>query len=157
MHEIKTGAKIIFCSYSELQEEDKNLISAAKGAAFSAYAPYSGFKVGAAVLLSGGEIIKGSNQENAAYPSGMCAERVALFYARSSHPDTPIKAMALAAYSGGVYSKEPVTPCGSCRQVFAGYENAQGSDIRVIMYGEAGVYIAPSSKSLLPLAFGLEE
>ncbi|MEG1643737.1 MAG: cytidine deaminase [Bacteroidales bacterium] len=156
MQEIKTDAKIIFCSYSELGEEEKKLISSAKDAALSAYAPYSRFKVGAAVLIGSGDIITGNNQENTAYPSGMCAERVALFYARSAHPESPISILALAAYSGGKYKEEPITPCGACRQVLAEYEKSQCSDIKIIMYGENKIYIASSAKSLLPLAFTLE-
>jgi cytidine deaminase len=120
----------------------------------TAYAPYSEFHVGAAVLLENGEIIAGNNQENAAYPSGLCAERVALFYAGSQYPTIAIKTIAISVKSKNVIISEPLSPCGGCRQVIAEYENKFKKPIRIIMSGEKGqIYIANSIESLLPLMF----
>ena len=109
--------KIIVCSYDELNEEEKKLIDAAKEATNRSYSPYSRFQVGAAALLSGGTVITGSNQENAAYPSGICAERTTLFYANSQYPDLPVEALAIAAQTSGDFIDHPTAPCGACRQV----------------------------------------
>ena len=141
-------------SQDELTSADRQLLSTAMEAAASAYAPYSAFKVGAAVLLANNKVITGSNQENAAYPSGLCAERVAVFHAASSHPGIIIKAIAVAAFSNDENKTFPVSPCGNCRQVLAEYEYRYRSDIRFIM--EAGgqkIIIAPSIRSLLPFMF----
>lgn len=156
MQTINCDTKIILCSYRQLDDMDKKLVDAAKKAATAAYAPYSDFMVGAAVMCDG-EIITGNNQENASYPCGMCAERVALFAAASREPGIRIDAIAIAAHNGEGYVKEPVTPCGSCRQVLAEYEARQRCAIRIIMHGEEKEYIAPSASSLLPLAFSLPQ
>jgi len=144
----------VFDSEKELNEQDKNLLLAAKQIMDNAYAPYSNFFVGAAVLLENGKIITGSNQENAAYPSGLCAERVAIFHASSQYPEQTIKAIAVVAKSGVQILNKPVTPCGSCRQVIAEYETKFSAPIRIIMSGQSGpVYISKSVSDLLPLMF----
>lgn len=137
---------------SQLAAEDQQLLSEAEKISASAYAPYSQFKVGAAVLLDNGKIISGNNQENAAYPSGLCAERVALFYAGAQHPQAHVKAIAIICHAN---SKDPVTPCGACRQVIAEYEQKQQKKIRIIM-GVPGrrVFVASGIESLLPFMFG---
>ena len=124
----------------------------------NAYAPYSAFKVGAAVLLENDEIITGNNQENVAYPSGLCAERVALFYAASIYPEVTVKTIAVTASAVHFDLSEPVTPCGSCRQVMSETENRFESPIRIIMRGESGkIYITKGINNLLPLMFHAEE
>jgi cytidine deaminase len=139
---------------NELQTTDIHLLSEAKKAATNAYAPYSRFKVGAAVLLANGEIVIGNNQENAAYPSGLCAERVALFHASAVYPNVAVLAIAVTAISEKSIIDEPITPCGSCRQVMAEYEKKSKSDMKVIMQGQEGpVLIAPSMRTLLPFSF----
>ncbi len=147
---------ILVCSYNELTEEQKKVIDCAKDACTRAYAPYSCFSVGAAALLANGEIIKGSNQENAAYPSGICAERTTLFYAGANYPDTPVCKLAIAAMKDGAYITEPTAPCGACRQVILETENRYSSPIEILLYGEEKVYIVSSIKELLPLSFGKE-
>lgn len=138
---------------SQLIPEEQELIRQAKAIAKKAYAPYSEFFVGAAVLLDNGEVITGNNQENVAYPSGLCAERTALFYANAQYPDAAVKALAVAVYSNQAYAKQPVTPCGSCRQVLLESENRHKNPMRVIMCGEEKIYVAQSAKDLLPLSF----
>lgn len=149
--------KVIFylkvAKYDELNETDKILIEKAKEQTQNAYAPYSSFHVGAAIELENGEIIGGNNQENAAYPSGLCAERVAMFYANSQHPNTPVKTIAIAAYTKGAFLSLPITPCGACRQVLLETENRYEKDIRVILYGSDEIYIINNVKELLPLSF----
>ncbi len=119
-----------------------------------AYAPYSRFKVGAAVLLENGAIVEGNNQENAAFPSGLCAERVAVFHAGATHPKVPIVAIALTAGSEQHVNNHPIPPCGACRQSLAEYEGTQESPISIYFMGEQGnVVKAASVKDLLPLVF----
>ncbi len=142
----------------ELSSEDSDLFAAAETAIPQAYAPYSGFKVGAAVLLENGEIITGNNQENAAYPSGLCAERVALFYASSKFPDVPVKTIAISAQATDFSFKGPVAPCGSCRQVMAETENRFQNNVRIIMKGVSGkIYIIEGINNLLPWMFIADE
>ena len=152
MKELKIITKIVISSYTELSEEEKRLIDLAKNASKNAYAPYSQFKVGSAVSLENGEMITGNNQENIAYPSGMCAERVALYYANATFPDVKVKAIAVAAYFEGDYV-ERISPCGSCRQVLQEAENRYKSPIRILLYGKNEVYIVESVKDLMPLSF----
>lgn len=148
----------IFESIDELKPEDKKLLMAAKDAIPHAYAPYSAFKVGAAVLLENGEIITGTNQENVSYPTGLCAERVALFYASSEYPDIPVKTIAITALAGDFSIEYPVTPCGSCRQVMAETENRSGERMRIIMQGDSGhIYEVEGIENLLPLMFHAEK
>ena len=117
MREINLSTKITDYPLEECSEIEKKLINAAKHATEKSYAPYSNFKVGAALLLENGEIITGNNQENAAYPSGLCAERVATFYANSVYPNEKVVAIAIAAWSNGKFTDDVITPCGGCRQV----------------------------------------
>lgn len=141
-----------------LKKEDAGLLQQAQQALSGSYAPYSEFHVGAAVLLENGEIILGSNQENAAYPSGLCAERVAVFHAQSMYPDVKVKAIAITAAAEHFVTKSPVTPCGACRQVLAETESRQHSKIRVIMKGQEGIIQAVEGmENLLPLMFQEEK
>jgi cytidine deaminase len=138
----------------ELPEQDMVLITRAAEASEKATAPYSGFCVGAAILLENGQIITGNNQENPAYPSGLCAERVALFYASAQFPGVAVKAIAITARSRHGQIDRPVPPCGACRQVMADMENRNGQDMRVVMRGQSGpVMICNSINMLLPLSF----
>ncbi len=147
-----------YSGIDELKTEDRSLLEHARKAIKSAYAPYSTYHVGAAVLLSDGQIVTGNNQENVAYPSGICAERVALFYASSQFPDIPVKAIAVTAKAKHFNVKSPVTPCGSCRQVMAEIENRYHSELRLIMHGENGkIIIVEGVKNILPLMFTAEE
>ena len=142
----------------ELTQEDQNLLLEAKNATENSYAPYSEFHVGAAVLLENGKIIKGSNQENSAYPSGLCAERVALFYANSQYPDVAVKAIAITAKADHFIIESPIAPCGACRQVMAETEHRQKHKIRIIMQGTNGPVIATKGiENLLPLVFQEEK
>lgn len=134
---------------SQLPEVDYQLLDKAREAARNAYAPYSGFNVGAAIRLENGEIVQGSNQENSSYPVGTCAERVALYYASARFPGVKMLAIAVTADTS-----EPVSPCGMCRQALLEYETAQQSDIPVIMEGRTGkIWKTSSVHALLPLQF----
>lgn len=156
--EIKTLIREV--SFEELGERDRELVEKAKEATVRAYAPFSKYHVGAALLLDNSRIVEGSNQENAAYPSGLCAERTALFYAASSNPGVAIKKIAIAAWMDPGKDKNPeagfqafpVSPCGGCRQALIEYEHLYGH-IEVILYGRDKIYVLPSVKALLPLAF----
>lgn len=141
------------CKMSELNEVDRELVETAKRATKSSYAPYSGFKVGAAVRLRNGLIVVGSNQENAAYPSGLCAERTALFAAGAQFPNEPVMALAIAAKKGRSFTKQATPPCGACRQVIAGVEDRFGQAIRVLLYGSEGIVVMEGVDALLPLRF----
>ena len=148
--------KIAYMEYEsldQLEAEDKTLAQAAIEATALSYAPYSNFNVGAAVMFEDGEIIKGSNQENAAYPSGLCAERTALFYASSSRPDAAMTALAIAAGQNGVLCATPATPCGACRQVMAQYQNKSGRPIKVLLVGAEKIWRFEKVDDLLPLIF----
>lgn len=137
-----------------LSDEEADLLHKAREAMENAYAPYSSFHVGAAVLLYNGEIVIGNNQENAAYPSGLCAERVAVFQAGAVYPGVSIKAIAITCKTPERIIDNPVTPCGACRQAMAEYENRYKRPIKVIMTGETGpIYVANSIETLLPLSF----
>jgi cytidine deaminase len=157
MREINLSTKIAVYPLEECNELEKKLIAAAKHATEKSYAPYSNFKVGAALLLENGEIITGNNQENAAYPSGLCAERVAIFYANSKYPDQKVVAIAIAAWTNNIFTDNAITPCGACRQALLETENRFGSPMRILMYSEEAVYIVNSIKDLLPLSFGDEQ
>lgn len=149
-----TGKFEVFETSSELNPEDRNLLELAEKARNTAYAIYSEFLVGAAVLLDNGKIITGNNQENAAYPSGMCAERVAIWAAISQNPDALIKKIFISAKSVKHKVSEPVSPCGGCRQTIAEYEFRQKIPIAVYFTGETGKIIkANALTDLLPFAF----
>ena len=147
----------LYDSIAELSGEDRKLLEAAIGATSSAYAPYSNFHVGAAVLMENGEIVKGSNQENAAYPSGLCAERVAVFAAAAHFPGVKIKSIAITAKFNDQPELLSVSPCGDCRQVIAEYEHRYNANIRLIMTNENGkVMVIHNLRTLLPLMFNAE-
>lgn len=142
----------VYQKEADMSSDDLLLLNKAREIAKNAHAPYSNFKVGAAVLLDNGTIITGSNQENAAYPSGTCAERTAVFYASAHYPANKIKVIAVIA--DNLKQLDPVTPCGSCRQALAEYEIKFKEPIRVIMGSVSGkVFIVKSIESLLPLMF----
>lgn len=153
MTERQITTKIHFCTLDELSDTEKKLLEAAKEAAETAYAPYSRFQVGAAVLLDNGEVVKGSNQENAAYPSGLCAERVAMFYANATWPKAAITHLAVAAKNGKAFINLPIAPCGACRQSLLEAEHRQGSPIKALLYGAGETACIESVKALLPLSF----
>ena len=139
--------------YDELPEADRRLIDAAREATRGSYAPYSHFHVGAAIQLSDGTVVRGANQENAAFSSGTCAERSACFAAGAGHKDVAMTAIAIAAETGGRFQPKPISPCGACRQALLEYETKQGSPMRVLLYGTDEVYELPSVASLLPFCF----
>jgi len=142
-------------SDDELNGNDLKLVRAAKDATSGSWSPYSGFKVGAALLLEDGTVVTGSNQENAAYPSGLCAERTALFTAGHSHPDKAVTALAIAARNDNGFTAQPITPCGACRQVLAETEQRGGKPIRYILYGTQGtMVIEGGTDAILPFCFG---
>lgn len=157
MREINLSTKIAVYPLEECSDIEKKLIAAAKHATEKSYAPYSNFKVGAALLLENGEIVTGNNQENAAYPSGLCAERVTIFYANSVYPDQKIEAIAIAAWANNTFTKDAITPCGGCRQVLLEAENRFSAPMRILMYSEEGIYVVNTIKTLLPLSFGDEQ
>ncbi len=136
-----------------LPKEDAELLAMAENAADGAYAPYSQFKVGAAVRLKNGKTVSASNQENAAYPSGLCAERVALFYAHARYPGESVVSIAITAKVNGVVCKMPTSPCGACRQVMAESEERGGEKIRIIIGGSDVTQVVISTESLLPFIF----
>jgi cytidine deaminase len=140
-------------SYEELTADEQKLVDAAKLQTQHSYAPYSTFCVGAALLLDDGTVVGGNNQENCAYPSGLCAERTALFHAHSQYPDRAMRTLAIAAFTKGEFCEHPITPCGSCRQVLLEYEKLQGSDISLLLYGSKEIYRLSNSRCLLPLQF----
>ncbi len=142
-----------FSSIKELETDDQILVKEAKKIVKNAYSPYSKFSVGAAVQLENGKIIRGTNQENAAYPSGICAERVAIFYANSKFPDVAVSTIAIAAYTNSKFTKKPIPPCGACRQVLLETENKFGKNIRVLLVGDEKILLIENIKALLPFTF----
>ena len=140
----------------ELSEEQIILVNNAIKTARDAYAPYSEYHVGAALRLANGEVVIGSNQENVAYPSGLCAERVAIFYAGARHPDVPVISIAIAAIREGIIQEEPVAPCGACRQVLYEKESQGDSPMEIILYGAKKIQVFSRVTDLLPLPFKLE-
>lgn len=145
-------------SAAELNADDQALLAKAKEAGKNAYAPYSAFHVGAALKLENGVIVTGNNQENVAYPSGLCAERVAIFAAGANYPNVAVHTIAITCSSAKFAVNRPLSPCGACRQVIAEYERKAGKNIRIILGGESGaVYVVGSMKELLPLSFEADE
>ena len=155
MTELDINVKVrVFENMKALEPKDEALLQAAKGALNNSYSPYSSFKVAAAVLLENGEILTGTNQENASYPVGICAEGTVLSAVSAMHPNVAVKKMAVTVKSGKSLVSSPVAPCGICRQRIYEYEMRFNSDIEIIMMGEEGeVYAVKSIKDLLPLAF----
>ncbi len=157
MKEINLTTKIRVYLIDECTDTEKKLVDAAKLATKDAYVPYSNFRVGAALLMENGDIITGNNQENAAYPSGICAERTAVFFANANYPSQKIEAIAVAAHYNGEFTKDVITPCGACRQVLLEVENRYNSPMKILLYGgNDEVYQVDSIKDLLPLSFGEE-
>jgi len=152
--------KIVVYEYEtihELPEKDQLLLTEARKITQKAYAPYSGFHVGAAVLLENGQIVTGNNQENSAFPSGLCAERVALFYANANYPESAVKTIAISAAKDGILVSEPVKPCGSCRQVLAETEIRFDRPIQIILDGKDSIMVLKGVESLLPLSFSKKD
>ena len=147
----------VVLSADELSEADRLLVERAKEATYTSYAPYSHFSVGAAVMMANGEIISGSNQENAASPSGTCAERCTVFYAGARYPDDAVVSIAVAARNeSGEFTRQPISPCGACRQVLAEVENRHHQPLRILLYGTEGTYLLEGIASLLPFHFSSE-
>ena len=153
MKQLQTTLTYIEASYDELTDAQRTLVDRARAATETSYAPYSKFRVGAAIRLSNGEIVSGSNQENAAYPSGICAERTAAFYAHAAFPEARFEAIAIAAIgTDGNEIVDPVAPCGACRQSLLEFETLAKDNVEVILVGSRAIYILPSVKSTLPFA-----
>jgi cytidine deaminase len=145
----------VYNSIEELSEEDAWLLSEARGVTEAAYAPYSNFNVGAVAKLANGEIVAGTNQENASYPVGLCAERVLLASASTLYPNVPIDTIAISYNNTNGESSHPISPCGMCRQTLSEYEERVKQPIRLILSGMEGkVFLIERSSSLLPLSFG---
>ena len=154
MKELTLTIPIRVFSYEELDEADRQLIDAAREATRRSYAPYSRFAVGAALRLIDGTIVSGSNQENAASPSSLCAERTTLFYANSRYPDQAVDTLAIAARNErGEFLSEPISPCGACRQVMVETEKRYDHPMRILLYGTGGIYEICGVGGLLPLSF----
>jgi len=155
MKEITLTTKFLaFETLPELPEDIQDLMEQAVTMRKKAYAPYSQFRVGAALLLDNGKVVLGSNQENAAYPSGLCAERVAIFQAGAVYPEAKIVKMAITAASDTNTTKAPIPPCGACRQSIAEYESKQDQPIEIYFMGEIGlIYKSDSLRNLLPFMF----
>lgn len=140
-------------SLDELSQEEQILVKKSKEIVKNAYAPYSKFNVGASVLLENGKYFSGSNQENAAFPSGMCAERVAMYFANAQYPDVPVKAIAVSAFYNEEFTEEPVPPCGACRQVLLESEIRFKRPIKVILVSKNTITLIENVKTLLPINF----
>ena len=154
MKNVELKSLITACQLEELSAEDQHLIEKAIEATGRSYAPYSHFRVGAALLLNNGAEITGCNQENAAFPACLCAERTAIFSAGAQYPDIPVKTLAIAARKpDGELQDEPVSPCGTCRQVIIETETRFGQPVRILLYGRNRVYVIDSIKDLMPLSF----
>ncbi len=158
---IKKELKIAFTEYDsdqELNSEEQELLKKAREASKFAYAPYSNFYVGAALLLENGVIVTGNNQENVAYPSGLCAERVAIYAAGAQYPNIAIKTIAITCNSKSFKVDQPLSPCGACRQAMSEYEVRHNQNIRTILAGETGkIQVMDSIADLLPFMFKAEE
>lgn len=144
----------VFHSEEEMPKLDRIAIEEAKKATFNSYAPYSNFKVGASAMLDDGTFVTGSNQENCAYPSGICAERTTVFYANSQYPNKAIKILCIVARNEkGEFLQRPISPCGACRQVLLESEKRQNSLMRIILYGTSEILVIESASQLLPIQF----
>ncbi|WP_294535598.1 cytidine deaminase [uncultured Bacteroides sp.] len=153
MKELVISTLVKVYQYDELSESDQELLTNAMDATRRSYAPYSRFSVGAAARLANGIVVTGTNQENAAYPSGLCAERTTLFFANSQYPDQPVDTLAIAAKTEKDFIDTPIPPCGACRQVMLETEKRYGQPLRVLLYGKKGIYEIRSVSDLLPLSF----
>ena len=146
-----------FDSLNQLDQEDQDLISLSMHASENAYSPYSGFSVGAALRLRSGRTITGNNRENAAFPSGSCAEDTAISFSGANFPDDPVASIAISAQREGKFTDLPVSPCGNCRQIIAEEEDKNNSPIRIILYGEKKIELLEGIGTLLPLRFGKDK
>ena len=153
MKEIEIKSLFRVYDMDELSQSDRELVSAAMEATKGSYAPYSKFRVGAAARLANGLVFTGANQENAAYPSGLCAERTTLFAANAQYPDQPVLAHAIAARKGNRFMPTPISPCGACRQVIPGVVDRFGHPVLILLYGTEGIYECNGIDALLPLRF----
>jgi cytidine deaminase len=153
MKEYHLTTKMRSYQWDELSEEQRAILTVAKEQTKSSYCPYSHFHVGAAAQLANGVVIPGCNQENAAYPSGLCAERSALFAAGAQYPDQPVERLAIACCTGGHFTKEPGSPCGACRQVMIETETRFDKPLRILLYGRNRIYVMDGIKNLMPLSF----
>jgi len=153
MRTIDLNIRVREFAFDEMNEADCHLLEQAKLATNNAYANYSKFYVGAALLLADGSVVIGANQENAAFPSGLCAERAAIFAAQSQAPEQAIDAIAVAAHNEEAFLNDPISPCGACRQVMLEMEDRYKQNLRVLLYGTAGIYVFKSVKDLMPFAF----
>lgn len=154
MKEISLSITYRLYSPSELCAADAELVEAARQATYSSYAPYSHFSVGAAVRLADGTLLSGSNQENAAYPSGLCAERTTLFYANSRYPEWTIRTLAIAARgSDGAFLTQPISPCGACRQVMLEVQHRHHQPLRILLCGTEAIVEFNRVEDLLPFSF----
>ena len=142
-----------FDSVEQMSLEDQALVAAALDAQKGSYSPYSHFQVGAALRLADGTIVKGANQENAAYPSGLCAERTAMFYAHANYPGVPFESLAVAGSDHGVLCESPASPCGSCRQVMAEFERTSGRPLSIILIGSKRIRKFGKVDDILPFVF----
>jgi len=153
MKEYNLGITMHSYEWEELTDAQRALITIAKEQTNRSYCPYSRFHVGAAAQLSNGVVIRGCNQENAAYPSGLCAERSALFAAGAQYPEEAVEMLAIACFTGGHFTKKPGAPCGGCRQVMLETEHRYHGKMQVLLYGEEETYVFESAADLLPLIF----
>ncbi len=153
MKEVIVETKVTACTLDEMNPSMRQLVEKAKAMTQNAYCPYSHYHVGAAALLADGQIVAGSNQENAAYPSGLCAERTTLFAANANNPNTRVVALAIACYTNGHFTKDAASPCGACRQVMLETEHRYGQPMQVVLYGENTCYLFDSAADLLPMNF----
>ncbi len=144
---------IEYGSVAEMEPKDQALVAAAIEAQKGTYSPYSDFQVGAALLLEDGTVVKGANQENIAYPSGLCAERTAMFWASANHPGVAFDTLAVVGASHGTICESPATPCGSCRQVMAEYQKKFKKPLKIILIGTRRLYKFPNVESILPFIF----
>ena len=154
MKKVELKTSIRECQFDELSQAEQHLIEQAIEATNRSYAPYSKFSVGACLLLNNGVEVIGCNQENAAYPVGLCAERSAIFAAGAQYPDVPVRMIAIAARTPeGELQDEPVSPCGSCRQVLIETETRFSQEVRILLYGRNRIYVIDGIKQLMPLSF----
>ena len=153
MKELTTTIKYQLAQLEELSSKEQALVTKAMQATNNSYAKYSDFRVGAACLLANGQIVIGANQENAAYPSGLCAERTAIFAAQANYPNQPISTLAIAARNADGFIKSPISPCGACRQVILEIEDRYKQPVRILLYGKDGILCINTVKDLLPFSF----
>ena len=154
MKKVELKTSIRECQFEELSQAEQHLIEQAIEATNRSYAPYSKFSVGACLLLNNGVEVIGCNQENAAYPVGLCAERSAIFAAGAQYPDVPVRMIAIAARTPeGELQDEPVSPCGSCRQVLIETETRFSQEVHILLYGRNRIYVIDGIKQLMPLSF----